>query len=441
VRVRIGAAVVVGLLLIAGTPVIAGAAPTPADWCGPGESATDLPDAVTSYQVHVIYAIAADGPDNFGSRVTPIARDLAIGDSWWQSQDPTRTPRFDMAGFPGCDSTFGNLDISSVRLLGTAADYSALDAPGALRRVRGDLLVSFPDVHKKYLVYLDTPVATDKCGTAVANQTTSSLGVAAVVFLQPVDARGCGISALGTGAYPAETAFHEIVHSLGVPATVAAGAPGPPNLCDGHVCDDPQDIMRSGGVAPSRLSAKLLDSGHDDYYGHAGSWWDVRNSPWVAHLDTATAALTVTTMSGGHITADLPGLACSTTCTSVWDAGTRVGVQAIADAGYVFVGWGGGGCSGEISYCGVTMIADVSVSARFGLPGIVGVRIVGHGSVNGCSRQCTEAMVEGNEITLKASPRKGDRFVRWGGACRGTRRQCTLVATPGMIVRAVFAGD
>src|SRR5437899_5161569 len=159
-RVRIGVAVVVGLLVVVGTPVIAGAAPTPSAWCGAGESPTDLPDAVASYQVHVIYAVAADGPDNFAARVTPIVRDLAIGDSWWQSQDPTRTPRFDLASFPGCDSTFGNLDISSVRLLGTAADYGALDAPGALRRVRGDLLVSFPDIHKKYLVYLDTPVAT-----------------------------------------------------------------------------------------------------------------------------------------------------------------------------------------------------------------------------------------------------------------------------------------
>ena len=76
-RVRIGAAVAVGLLLIVGTPGIAGAAPTPSQWCGPGESATDLPDAVASYQVHVIYAIAADGPDDFATRVTAIARDVA----------------------------------------------------------------------------------------------------------------------------------------------------------------------------------------------------------------------------------------------------------------------------------------------------------------------------------------------------------------------------
>src|SRR5438876_12206002 len=122
-RVRIGVAVVVGLLVVVGTPVIAGAAPTPSAWCGAGESPTDLRDAVASYQVHVIYAVAADGPDNFAARVTPSARDLAIGDSWWQSQDPTRTPRFDLASLRACDSTFANLEIWSVRLAATSAAH------------------------------------------------------------------------------------------------------------------------------------------------------------------------------------------------------------------------------------------------------------------------------------------------------------------------------
>ena len=89
-------------------------------------------------------------------------RDLAIGDSWWQSQDPTRTPRFDVANFPGCSSQFGNVDISSVRLPGTVADYEVLGTQDALNKVRTSLASTFTDTHKKYLVYLDTPVAADK---------------------------------------------------------------------------------------------------------------------------------------------------------------------------------------------------------------------------------------------------------------------------------------
>jgi hypothetical protein len=148
--------------------------------------------------------------------------------------------------------------------------------------------------------------------------------------------------------------------------------------------------------------------------------------------------LAVSTTSGGHITGDLPGVACSTACTTTWDAGSKFGVQAIPDAGYAFAGWLGG-CTGEITLCAVTMNGDVSVSARFSRPGILRVRVVGHGTVDGCSRHCREPMLEGNELTLRATPRKGDRFVRWEGACRGKKRECTLIATPDAAVRAVFA--
>jgi hypothetical protein len=305
VRVRVGVAVVVALAVLAGMPVTAGAAPTPSSWCGPGESAVDLPDAVASYQVHVIYAIATDGPDNFAALVTPIVRDLAIGDSWSQSQDPTRTPRFDLASFPGCDSAFGNLDISSVRLPGTVADYEGLGTEDALNKVRAALAGAFADTHKKYLVYLDTPIATAACGVGLSGQTMSAFpGASAVVFLQPALARNCLTSSLGTGGYPAQTAFHELIHTFNALSTATPA----PHLCDGgHYCDDPQDIMASFGVAPARLSAKLLDSGHDDYYGHSGTWWDVRNSPWLSHLDGATVALTVSTTSAATSRAIFPG--------------------------------------------------------------------------------------------------------------------------------------
>ena len=33
------------------------------------------------------------------------------------------------------------------------------------------------------------------------------------------------------------------------------------------------------------LSSKLLDPGRDDYYGHAGSWTDTQDSPWLVRLD------------------------------------------------------------------------------------------------------------------------------------------------------------
>jgi len=71
------AAVCTGVVLLAllslalARPPAAAAAPEP--WCGSGEPANDLPDAVSAFEWHVIYAIPADGVDRFGyfARASP----------------------------------------------------------------------------------------------------------------------------------------------------------------------------------------------------------------------------------------------------------------------------------------------------------------------------------------------------------------------------------
>src|SRR5262245_17890722 len=105
-RLMVGALVVA--LVLTATPIAtraAHAAPLPGAWCGPGESTADLPDTVTGAQIHVVYAYATDMPDRTDLWGTRIARDLAGVDGWWQREDPTRTPRFDLADFP-CDTDF-----------------------------------------------------------------------------------------------------------------------------------------------------------------------------------------------------------------------------------------------------------------------------------------------------------------------------------------------
>ena len=82
-------------------------------------------------------------------------------------------------------------------------------------RVRTSLTTTFTDTHKKYVVYLDTPVASDKCGVALSGLTqTAYPGASAVVFLQPTATRNCLVGGLGTGAYPAMVVFHELIHTL-----------------------------------------------------------------------------------------------------------------------------------------------------------------------------------------------------------------------------------
>jgi hypothetical protein len=54
--------------------------------------------------------------------------------------------------------------------------------------------------------------------------------------------------------------LHEIFHALGAAPTCA-----PHHTMEGHVSDDPTDLMYAGPLewAPSRL-----DTGRDDYFGH-----------------------------------------------------------------------------------------------------------------------------------------------------------------------------
>ena len=422
---------VVGLHLIT-VAKPASAAPQPLEWCGPG-SATDLPDTVGGAQIHVVYARPADAADNFGRWVIPIARDLAAIDTWWQEQDPTRTLRFDFASFPGCDSAFGQLDISSVVLPHPSAHYE-IEERDVIARVADDLQGSFPSPNKKYLVYFDGPVASGAvCGRGVSGP---SPGASAIVYLQSQAAcsrAGGGIGARG-GAFSAVLAAHELIHTLD------DGAQGGPHVCSGegrHYCDDTNDILAPAASAASRLAAVVLDSGQDDYYGTGGPS-DIRDSRFLARLDAPQFGLAVTVGApGGRVTSDLPGVLCAAVCNLPWDAGSRVGLTAVPDPGYAFAGWDGA-CSGVVPYCALTLNADTAVAARFGQPGKLTLRVLGRGQIDRCATKCRRSIVAGEQITLYASPRAEERFLRWGGACRGRERQCTVTAVPGATVRAVF---
>jgi len=114
VRVLFGAAVAVAALLLVPT---APAAIAPLRWCGNDLAQSDRAhDRMGGEQIHVIYALPADGPDRFAELASSITTDVAAIDAWWRREDSSRAPRFDLFEFPGCESRFGNLDLSFVRL-------------------------------------------------------------------------------------------------------------------------------------------------------------------------------------------------------------------------------------------------------------------------------------------------------------------------------------
>jgi len=76
------------------------------------------------------------------------------------------------------------------------------------------------------------------------------------------------------------------------------------------------------------------------------------------------STLTVSTTSGGSVTATPDGSACTSSCRTDYLAGTAVTLSAQAVANYQFDGWSSG-CTGSMPTCRVTLSESTSVSATF----------------------------------------------------------------------------
>ena len=77
-RLLPGVGALLGGLALA-SPALAADVPR---WCGADRVATDRPDAVAGFQIHVVYAVPPDVPDRFSDVVLSIARELAAIDEW-----------------------------------------------------------------------------------------------------------------------------------------------------------------------------------------------------------------------------------------------------------------------------------------------------------------------------------------------------------------------
>lgn len=364
-----------------------------------------------------MYAVPADGADNFATFANRIADDMTSISNWWTGQDPTRAPRFDLAAFPLASC----VDISSVRLPDSGASLQG-SASSAFARVENDLAnVGFGSVYKRYVVYYDGPsVETGVCGTG-GGLFDQGLGYA-IVWLA-----GC------PGAPTDAVAAHELGHALGA---VPSGAPHecpPPN--DRHVCDSAVDLMfwQDSGQP---LASRFLDFNHDDYYEHATNGIDIRNSLWLRHLDTPQQPLGVTIDGTGTVVSDVPGVDCATSCTTAWDLGSQVTLDAVPGAGTRFVRWSGA-CTGRSS-CGVAVDHPTAVTALFGPLRIpLAVATSGRGRVV-CAPACATSFAAGRALTLRAVAATGWKFVRWSGACKGTRPVCRPATDFALSVRATF---
>ena len=392
-----------------------------AAWCGESAQADRTPNAVAGNPVHWVYLIPSDGTDNLGAVSSVMQSDAEQIDAWWRGQDPARTPRNDVASF-SCGT---QLDITTV--LSTRSSSELAPIAGRF----GSLVASIEQAgltssFTKYVVYYDGPVAEGNiCGQGANDP--SGFGVAVVFY------RAClGVSTAGVAA-------HEFLHTIGA---VSRGAPNEcPGESSGHVCDTEQDIMYPS-IGGDPLAAKLLDAGRNDYYGHSGGWPDTQDSAWLVHLD-GQVPFALTISGPGSVSADVPGLQCASTCTTTWNSGQRLSLRATPDAGARLVRWGGG-CSGSAG-CIVTVGAGTTVSALFAPASFrLNVSVAGKGAVKSsapgitCRPRCAASFPSFRPVRLTATPAKGWKFRSWSGACKGSRKTCTVAMSAASSARATF---
>ena len=334
-----------------------------AAWCGQAAQADRAPNAVAGNPIHWVYVIPSDGPDNLSGLASVMQSDAEQIDGWWRGQDPARTPRNDLAPF----SCGPQLDITTVRTARSSAQLAPLQ--GRFSAIVDALdQADLSSSSTKYVAYYDGPTADGNvCGQGGSD--SSGFG-AAVVYL-----RAC------VGVSTAAVTAHEVLHTFGAVPRAA------PNDCQGetsgHTCDDESDLMFPA-IGGEPLSAKVLDPGRNDYYGHSGGWTDTQDSPWLVRLDSQ-APLAVTVSGPGSVSADVPGLLCRASCTTTWNAGQRLALTATPSPGARLVRWSGA-CSGAAG-------CVLERHARSGRHGAVRTRVLP--VVGGRQREGSRAQLQG----------------------------------------------
>ena len=159
------------------------------------------------------------------------------------------------------------------------------------------------------------------------------------------------------------------------------------------------------------------------------------------------ALLTVLKTGGGSgtVTSTPPGIDCGGDCSETYLVGTEVALTAEADIGSVFDGWSSGACTGTGS-CIITLNVDTEVTASFSKRAVLTVLKTGDGSgtvtstPSGivCGPDCSQAFLEGTEVTLTAAAEEGSIFDGWSGACTGTGT-CTITLNVDTEVTASFS--
>jgi hypothetical protein len=201
-------------------------------------------------------------------------------------------------------------------------------------------------------------------------------------------------------------------------------------------------------TSPARDAGATLAAVPDDLEGAPrpqGPAWDI--GAYEFPVAAGPVQLTVTRGGTGTVTSTPGGIDCGSSCAASFASGTSVSLAATPAAGWVFMGWSGGGCAGT-GACALTLTSATTVRATFA-PAPVTVTVIraglGSGSVTSapagisCGTSCSASFPSGSPVVLTATATGGSVFTGWsGGGCTGTS-PCTVSPVSATTITATFA--
>ena len=234
-------------------------------------STADRTDDSGLPQVKFLYALPSDAADRGFDTDRTIHRTVSSWQRWFAGQANGRRFRFD---------TFqGALDIAFVRLARTEAQYAGYGITMRDSLEKDLAALGFNSATKAYAVYFDG-INTTACGSAP--RPPALPGRIAGLYLKgtPPGAPGCATNAFAASptsapGYLEFIAVHEILHILGI---VDAAAPN--HAFDGHVGNDPRDLMYAGAQP---WTPSLLDATRTNYFNTTslGGLINLAQSPYL----------------------------------------------------------------------------------------------------------------------------------------------------------------
>jgi hypothetical protein len=216
-------------------------------------STTDRADDLTGSQVHFLYVVPSDGADRALDTKGKIETSVAAFARWLEKQSGGYALRLDRFQ--------GDLDVTFFRLSRTDAEIAS-HGDFVRDEIEHDLhAAGFNQKDKLYAVYYDGR-STTRCGGGSWPPTLPGNVVALYLHGEPPGAPPCISNPLASSRFsPGYLEFsmiHEIFHSLGAAARCA-----PHHTREGHVSDDPRDLMYAGDQP---WQPSILDINHDDYF-------------------------------------------------------------------------------------------------------------------------------------------------------------------------------